>query len=649
MRLPFATAWRRLGTLLPDHPELEDEFRRLYWGRGPWLFAGGVLLTSLAYVGFWLLDAAMGSFTLFGGVQTVRVMVVLGMVALAALALRHQGFVVRHYVVLLNVVYGGMVQGTAYVAFASRSAGHPAEMFWALNASMMTATVVAFGTSRLPSWNTLLLTSAGVVSALLYAATSLHQHTYLGRLAVHLVVGQVVCLLLAQSLERTERNRFLATKELERSTRELREMELAKQAAERADAAKAVFLASMSHEIRTPLHGVLEILRMVARRVHQDDQRLLQVAEQSGRELLGILNGILDYSSASRGKLAMESEPVDLVDLLQRVAALHTASAHIKGVELRVRSLIPAEARWVLASRVRLLEIANNLVSNAIKFTDQGHVDIEVRAEPADGQTRVTLRVADTGVGIAEEDKSKLFIPFWQADQGLNRRRGGTGLGLALTREIVSMLGGDIRIESLQGVGTTVSVTMALEALAQDRDGFQSVGSAPAQPVEHAAMGIASEGESETPRARLTSERVAGVSILLAEDNALNASIARALLEELGMAVDVACDGAEAVAMVRASTYDLVLMDCQMPVVDGLAATRMIRQAEAAHGSARQLPIIAWSAHPLGADRARCIEAGMNDCLSKPLEPSSLEEKLARWLPRWRPEVVTSSAPSFEI
>lgn len=648
MTLSVSKAWRRLGTLLPEHPELEDEFRRLYWGRGPRLFASGVLLTSLAYVGFWLLDAAMGSFTLIGGVQTVRLLVVLGMVALAALALRHQGFVTRHYVPLLNVVYGGMVQGTAYVAYASRSGGHPAEMFWALNASMMTATVVAFGTSRLPSWNTLLLTSAGVVSALGYAATSVDQATYMGRLAVHLVVGQVVCLLLAQSLERTERNRFLATKQLERSTRELREMELAKQAAERADAAKAVFLASMSHEIRTPLHGVLEILRMVGRRVNLDDQRLLAVAEHSGRELLSTLNGILDYSAASRGKLPMARESVDLVDFLHRVVALHTASAHSRGVELRVRSLIAADARWVRACRRRLLEIANNLVSNALKFTDQGYVEVELRGESQGGVVSVTLRVADTGIGIQDADKANLFIPFWQADQGLNRRRGGTGLGLALTREIVTALNGTIQIQSQHAIGTTVVVSLGLDCAQPETPATTGANELSEGAPKGEAAGASSANQGKDQSAAHRSFRASRITVLLAEDNALNAGIATALLQELGIAVDVACDGAEAVVMASQRNYDLVLMDCQMPGVDGLAATRMIRQAEAAHASRRCVPIIAWSAHPLGADRPRCLEAGMNDCLSKPLEPAALEEKLAQWLPRWRPEVVTARESEFE-
>jgi PAS domain S-box-containing protein len=399
------------------------------------------------------------------------------------------------------------------------------------------------------------------------------------------------------------------------------QQELARRAdqAEAANHAKSAFLANMSHEIRTPLNAIIGLTHLLNRETTDPRQhdRLAKVAA-SGQHLLQVINDVLDLSKIEAGKMALHPVDFTLDELLAGVRAMVAEAAREKGVTLLLQA--PGLAQHWHGDVTRLSQALLNLVANAVKFTRQGQVRVEVQVQTRDGAERALLRfeVQDTGDGISPERQQALFSAFEQADNSMTRRHGGTGLGLALTRHLAEMMGGGVGVRSSVGQGSTFWFTAWLQVAAPAVDFDQPSGWMP-------------EYGDEEDQLRA---RHAGKRLLLAEDNPVNQEVARAVLEVAGLVVDVVDDGAQAVAAVQARDYALVLMDMQMPTLDGLRATQAIRASLASRaGPAAHLPIIAMTANAFSEDRSACLAAGMDDHIAKPIDAARLYATLLRWLP----------------
>ena len=371
---------------------------------------------------------------------------------------------------------------------------------------------------------------------------------------------------------------------------------------------KSAFLANMSHEIRTPLNGMLGTAELLLGTPLDARQRdYVETLRSSTESLLGVLSDILDLSKLEAGRLQLAPTPFDLLETVREVISILGPRAADKGLALQVT--YPSDVpRHFVGDRGRIRQILVNLVSNAIKFTERGSVRIVVdgRANAEEGAW-LELCVADTGIGMGAEALERIFEKFGQADPSATRRHGGAGLGLTICRHLVDLMAGRIEVESHEGKGASFRVGLPLRA----------------------GAGHALDGVSVEPP---PPDSFPGARVLVVEDNLVNRKVALAMLERLACRVDHACDGAEALERVSAGDHDLVFMDCQMPRMDGYAATEAIRALP--DRVRASLPVVALTANAMEGDRERCLEAGMNDYLAKPVRFDALREMLARWLPR---------------
>jgi PAS domain S-box-containing protein len=380
----------------------------------------------------------------------------------------------------------------------------------------------------------------------------------------------------------------------------------AKQQAEAASHAKSEFLANMSHEIRTPLNGVLGMLQLLQRAgLPPDQDEQVRSAIQAAHRLTRLLSDILDLSRVEAGKLEIRAEPLELADVVRSVEQLFRPSFEQKGVEFSVK-LPPALPKNLLGDAARLQQVLSNLVGNALKFTDQGSVEVDVSPLPssAPGRQLVLFSITDTGVGMDDKKLVDLFEPFNQAEGSYRRQRQGAGLGLAITRRLVLLMGGTITVESEEGAGAAVHFTAA----------FEEATSGPSLPAAEASASPGSIG---------------GLNVLLAEDDEISVFLASKVLETAGCRVAVAENGRQALDVMQGEKFDVVLMDVQMPVMDGVEAAKAIREGQAGAQNA-QAPIIALTAYAMEGDQAKFLAAGMNGYVAKPMDEQTLMAELHR-------------------
>jgi signal transduction histidine kinase/FixJ family two-component response regulator len=390
-------------------------------------------------------------------------------------------------------------------------------------------------------------------------------------------------------------------------------------------AAKGRFLATMSHEMRTPLHGILGLSRLLRPDLAtQDGHHRLNLLQGAGEHLLTVINDVLDFSRLESGHVELHQDAFDLSQLIDEVTALAAVNAQEKGLTVRVDSCLP-ERYQVRSDAGRLRQVLINLLGNAVKFTDRGEVVLRVRAgESASDADLLSFEVMDTGIGIEPKELGKVFEAFHQVDGAFERRAGGSGLGLSIARQVCQALGSELTCESQPGVGSTFRFEARL----------QRVPLADVLPMDVMTIRAAMVQHPEwTADLAGLADRALSGHILLVEDNPINALVAQAELEQLGLEVSVATNGVEALNWLDDHQADVILMDCHMPEMNGFEATRRIRQRELAQGAA-PVPIIALTANAQDNDRRLCLSSGMTDHLAKPFKPAALLALLRRYLRR---------------
>jgi len=394
----------------------------------------------------------------------------------------------------------------------------------------------------------------------------------------------------------------------------------ARRTADQANRAKSEFLAHMSHEIRTPLNGIIATAEMLARRKLEEDERsLVDLIQGSSEGLLTLVNEILDFSRIEAGGLQMELVRFDLYEVVSKAVKLLQPQAAGKNLTLE-SAIRPEVPRWVVTDPMRLRQVLLNLLSNAVKFTEKGKVRLEVLpAGDPNEQLAVLFRVIDTGIGIDEMTLQKLFNPFTQGDSSTNRKYGGTGLGLAVCRRLVSLLGGTIGVESHPGKGSAFWFLLPVDAAEAE---------IPPQQVEPAP---ACEPKPEVAGAAAPEERG---HVLIVDDNPVNQIVAARAVRSLGYSASVVSNGQAALDALQQEHIDLVLLDCQMPELDGYQTAAEVRKRESRTTLAlRHTPIVAMTANAIDGEMERCVAAGMDDYVAKPFRMATLESTLARWIP----------------
>lgn len=384
-----------------------------------------------------------------------------------------------------------------------------------------------------------------------------------------------------------------------------KELEAARAQAERLSKVKSEFLANMSHELRTPMNSILGMcsLFLDSAGVSDDHRELIELVRESAESLLSIINDILDFSKIEAGKLTLSPDNFLLRSQMEKIVKLIENKAKEKEIELLL-SIDKDVPEWVYGDDTRVFQIVMNLLGNAIKFTqDKGGILILVRN--GDERDRVQISVSDSGIGISDENKQRIFKEFEQGDSSTTRRYGGTGLGLAISKRLAELMGGKIWFDSIPGRGSSFHVELLLPR-----------------------SELSAEAENSNT-IKPESVDISGVNILVAEDNDVNVKLISRILKKHGCSFTVARNGVEAIDKWQNQNFDLILMDCQMPIMGGFDATRKIREVEAINGN--HIPIIALTAHAMAGDKDMCLGIGMDDYVTKPFKTPELIEKIFRW------------------